>query len=273
LQSKFGVPPLGGPTLCSRPSATNCSRSKKSRRSISFTLANPEAARGDSINSDFDVRFLYVRDRDWYLSINVEAKRDVIERPITDDLDISGWDLRKALGLLRKSNPPLLEWLSSPIVYKQDDLLLDKFKALAPTCYSATACTYHYLQMARGNYREYLKRDDVPVKKYFYVLRPLLAIRWIDEFSDVVPMEFGIMVDKLVTDAALRSEIVNLIERKKQGEELKREPKIAIINEYIEREIERLNSKSIENRGEKPDIEMLNSAFREMLDIRDLRRS
>ena len=61
-------------------------------------------------DSDYDVRFLYVRDRDWYLS--VENPRDVIERPIADDLDVSGWDLRKALRLLRKSNPPLLEWLS-----------------------------------------------------------------------------------------------------------------------------------------------------------------
>lgn len=72
-----------------------------------------------SADSDYDVRFIYVRPRDWYLSIDVEEKRDVIERPINDALDISGWDLRKALKLLRKSNPPLLEWLSSPIVYKE----------------------------------------------------------------------------------------------------------------------------------------------------------
>jgi uncharacterized protein len=68
-----------------------------------------------SADSDYDVRFLYLHPVDWYLSI--EDKRDVIEVPIKNKLDITGWDLRKALQLFRKSNPPLLEWLGSPIVY------------------------------------------------------------------------------------------------------------------------------------------------------------
>lgn len=219
-----------------------------------------------SANSDYDVRFLYIRRKDWYLSIDVDVKRDVIECPITDDLDISGWDLRKALGLLRNSNPPLLEWLSSPIVYLQDDPLIEKFRNLVPVCYSPTACIYHYLHMARGNYREYLKGEEVSVKKYFYVLRPLLAIRWIEEFSDVVPMEFGIMVESLIDEPLLKSEILNLIERKRQGEELKREPRIAAISDYIESEIERLRTKTIGKRGEKPITKILNIAFREMID-------
>ena len=70
-----------------------------------------------SRDSDYDVRFVYVHPAEWYLSIDLEKKRDVIERPITDQIDLNGWDLRKALGLYRKSNPPLLEWLNSPIVY------------------------------------------------------------------------------------------------------------------------------------------------------------
>ena len=68
-----------------------------------------------SADSDYDVRFLYVHPLEWYLSVDV--KRDVIERPLQGGLDISGWDLKKALQLFRKSNPPLLEWLGSPIVY------------------------------------------------------------------------------------------------------------------------------------------------------------
>ena len=59
-----------------------------------------------STDSDYDVRFVYLHPLDWYLSI--DQKRDVIERPISDELDLSGWELRKALRLLRKSNPPLL---------------------------------------------------------------------------------------------------------------------------------------------------------------------
>ncbi|MFM9902956.1 MAG: nucleotidyltransferase domain-containing protein [Pyrinomonadaceae bacterium] len=218
-----------------------------------------------SKNSDYDVRFLYVREPEWYLSIDVEDKSDVIERPILDEYDVNGWDLRKALKLLRKSNPPLLEWLNSPTIYIEDDDISSRFKELAPLCYSATACTYHYLQMAKGNFREYLKGDTVSVKKYFYVLRPLLAIKWMEQSSDVVPMEFGVLVNDILEPGKLRTEIETLIERKKLGDELKRELRIDEISEFIESEMSRLNSKIIENRAEKPSITMLNSVFREIL--------
>lgn len=127
-----------------------------------------------SADSDFDVRFLYLHPKDWYLSIDLEQKRDVIERPISDQIDLSGWDLRKALWLFRKSNPPLLEWLGSPIVYWERYSTATQMRQLAETYYSPKACMYHYLHMARGNYREYLKGEHVWIKKYFYVLRPIL---------------------------------------------------------------------------------------------------
>ncbi|WP_201765651.1 DNA polymerase beta superfamily protein [Desulfotignum phosphitoxidans] len=66
----------------------------------------------------FDFRFICLRKKEWYLSIDLDQKPEVIELPILDELDINGWDLRKALRLFQKSNPPLLEWLSSPVVYK-----------------------------------------------------------------------------------------------------------------------------------------------------------
>eukprot|EP01031_Cornospumella_fuschlensis_P048321 gene48321-59178_t len=72
-----------------------------------------------SSDSEYDVRFVYVEQPDWYLQ--VREPRDVIERPLDDELDVSGWELRKALRLLRNSNPTLLEWLDSPLVYRQDE--------------------------------------------------------------------------------------------------------------------------------------------------------
>ncbi len=110
-----------------------------------------------SADSDYDVRFLYLHPPEWYLSIDLEKKRDVIERPINEQIDLSGWDLRKALGLLRKSNPPLLEWLGSPIIYWEKYSVAQQMRALTSTYYSPKACMYHYLHMARGNYREYLR--------------------------------------------------------------------------------------------------------------------
>ncbi|MHC4744674.1 MAG: nucleotidyltransferase domain-containing protein, partial [Planctomycetota bacterium] len=105
----------------------------------------------ESPDSDYDVRFLYVNRPEWYLSI--EEGRDVIELPINDDLDISGWDLRKTLKLFRKSNPVLLEWLVSPQVYAQSGSLRDRLLALAPDAFSRKACAYHYLNMAENNYK------------------------------------------------------------------------------------------------------------------------
>ena len=93
---------------------------------------------------------LYQRPKDWSLSIDVEDKRDLIERPISHDLDISGWDLRKALKLLRKSNPPLLEWLTSPIIYLEKSEITSRLRELVPEYYAPIACAHHYLHMAQG---------------------------------------------------------------------------------------------------------------------------
>jgi predicted nucleotidyltransferase len=113
-------------------------------------------------DSDYDVRFLYIHPSNWYLSI--DNKRDVLERKINDLIDISGWDIRKALKLLRKSNPPLLEWLNSPIVYRQRPNIVEKIRILMPEFYSPKSRLYHYLHMADGNFREYLKSEIVWVK-------------------------------------------------------------------------------------------------------------
>src|SRR5689334_4174867 len=71
-----------------------------------------------SKDSDWDVRFMYVHDYDWYLSIN--DKKDNIETILPNDIELSEWKLKKALLLFRKSNPPLLEWLRSPTIYKEE---------------------------------------------------------------------------------------------------------------------------------------------------------
>src|SRR4051812_791815 len=101
-----------------------------------------------SKDSDYDVRFIYVPNTNWYLSI--DQKRDVIEIPSRDQisipidplLDISGWELTKALKLFRNSNPPLLEWLRSSIVYYQSYSTIEKMKALDKNIFSPISCLY-----------------------------------------------------------------------------------------------------------------------------------
>jgi uncharacterized protein len=173
-----------------------------------------------SANSDFDVRFIYIRPVEWYLSI--DEKRDVIEHPVKEQLDINGWDLKKALQLLRKTNPPLLEWLGSPIIYIEKYSVAEKMRQLAKEYYSPSACLYHYLHMAQGNFREHLRGDIVWVKKYFYVLRPILAMKWIEEGLGIVPTDFKVVLEKLALPVELKVAVAKLLESKRSGNELDR---------------------------------------------------
>ncbi|MDQ6422918.1 nucleotidyltransferase domain-containing protein [Paenibacillus sp. LHD-117] len=192
-----------------------------------------------SKDSDYDVRFLYIRPREWYLSIF--DKKDVIERPISESLDISGWDLRKALKLFRKSNPPLLEWLQSPIRYSEYSSVAEQIRGMSPLAFSPKSCMHHYLNMARGNYRDYLQGDFVRLKKYFYVLRPVLACEWILRYGELPPMEFQTLVQRLVPDGSeLKHAIQELLARKMAGEELDLAPRIHVINDYLDAGIKRL---------------------------------
>ncbi|WP_066252304.1 nucleotidyltransferase domain-containing protein [Neobacillus drentensis] len=218
-----------------------------------------------SKDSDYDVRFIYVHKKDWYLSI--DQKRDVIELPINDLLDINGWELRKALKLFRKSNPPLMEWLHSGIVYYQAYSLVDKLKAIQNQVFLPQSALYHYLNMAKGNFRDYLRGDHVKIKKYFYVLRPVLACIWIERYNSVPPIEFQTLVEELLEEGQLKEEIHTLLERKISGDELDLEPKLTVINEFLEKEINRLEEYTKTLKVSKKDMTpLLDDLFREVLE-------
>ncbi len=212
-----------------------------------------------STDSDYDVRFIFLRPVDAYLS--VRKRRDVIEVAADGALDMSGWDLQKALLLLRKSNPPLLEWLGSPIIYVEHYSIAAQMRELAARYYSVTASAYHYLHMARGNYREYLKGERVWLKKYFYVLRPILAVKWIEQGKGIVAMEFDKLVDGVVTDPELKKEITNLVQAKRRGEELNYGPRIGPISDFLEQELDRFSKFSIESEKHSAPIQELDKIF------------
>ncbi len=219
----------------------------------------------ESVDSDYDVRFIYLRRPSWYLSVDLFKKCDVIELPIVDELDVTGWDLRKALWLFRKSNPPLNEWLGSPIVYRENRPTAQRLRALRDTYYSPSACAYHYLHMAKGNFREYLKGEEVWQKKYFYVLRPLLAVRWIEAEYGVVPTEFRHLVESILPSGKLRGAIDDLIARKLAGAELDLGPRIPVISDFIEKELERHEVAKFKKIPGFHSFEPLNDLFRQEL--------
>jgi predicted nucleotidyltransferase len=220
----------------------------------------------ESTDSDYDVRFIYAHDLNWYLSYDVERCRDVIEKPIDADIDIGGWDLRKTLALMAKSNPPLLEWLVSPIVYRDLFQTGERLRQLLRFCYSPKACAHHYLHMARNNFRQFFAAEEVKQKKYFYVLRPILAVEWIHQDLGPVPMEFETLVSRLVPDGRLKDEIYALLALKREGAEMGLAPRNELICDFMQSELERTSTFSEETRGEihQPRDE-LNRVFRELL--------
>ncbi len=183
-----------------------------------------------SENSDYDVRFIYLHELEWYLKIRPE--KDSIEIPIVDELDFVGWDLRKSLGLLYKSNPVLFEWLHSPIVYVDSDGFGDSFRVLGDEYFSVLAASHHYLSMAKNNYKAYLKKDKVRLKKYFYALRPILVCEWIERFGEAPPMEFKRLLG-LVEDKGLKEMVLGLLEEKRSGRELGEIEPIEDINGFV----------------------------------------
>lgn len=186
-----------------------------------------------SPDSDFDVRFIYVRPKDFYLRL--DKTRDVIEWQLDEVLDINGWDLQKALVLLHKSNPTLFEWNNSPIVYKTTP----EWKAISDIIshyFQQKSGLYHYLSTAKSNYREYLHGETVRLKKYFYVLRPLLACRWILEKQTPPPMLFTELADACL-DKTLVPAVNELLRLKMNTPELGEGKRIDIINDYLDASI------------------------------------
>ncbi len=217
-----------------------------------------------STDSDWDVRYIYIHKLDWYLKID-DAK-DSQEKILPNDLDLSGWELKKALKLFRKSNPPMIEWLRSPIVYLEQFSTAEKLREMSKTYFNPKSCMYHYLSMAQNNFREFLQKDLIRSKKYFYVLRPVLACDWIKEKNIFPPIEFQDLVDSQVKDEDVKTEITELLKRKMAGEELKEEPKIEILNEFLEEKIE-FYKDYVEQiaPNDKPQTELLDKLFKETI--------
>lgn len=205
---------------------------------ILFAVESGSRAWGfPSPDSDYDVRFVYVHPRDWYLALM--PGRDVIELPISDDLDINGWDLRKALNLLLKPNPVLLEWLSSPVRYRWSDAACDGLAALAKTIAHQAACRHHYLRLGDGQWTRHIAdRQRVNYKKYFYVLRPALALRWTRLRPEQPPMNLQEMVSGLDLASPVVAEIARLLVLKSAAKETGDGPRIAAVDDLILGELE-----------------------------------
>lgn len=217
-----------------------------------------------SADSDYDVRYIYIRRTEDYLRVN--SLRDTIEGPLDEVLDFSGWDIRKTLELLRRCNPSLMEWYHSPIVYLRTDLwqFLDE---KIPAFFHVRSNMHHYLSMVLNNWNTYLKpsMERVNVKKYLYVLRPILCCRWLERFGTVPPVLFDDLC-KAVLPEELAPAMADLLEKKKHLDEKTLIPRVPELDDFIMAEIPRLTQVKNEIPEKSlPDYEEVNQYFRQML--------
>lgn len=216
-----------------------------------------------SPDSDYDVRFLYAHPTDWYLS--VRERRDVVEMPIDDVLDISGWDIRKAFRLLTKSNGALYEWLSSPIIYRTHVSAIEPIQQIAPEIFNPEAMFYHYYAMAKRKYLEILEQDQAKLKTYLYALRPLLACRWIVDNRVAPPMEFSVLKEQYIDDKGELAELLDkLLEEKRRTIEGNKRQRVPLLDEYLAAGVKELEG-AVGSYKNDIDWQRIDEQFRETL--------
>lgn len=215
-----------------------------------------------SPDSDFDVRFIYVRNVSHYLSI--AEMPDVVGLPVNEVLDIGGWDLKKALKLFLKSNAPLYEWLQSPIIYQKDDAFPDEMRKLMPAYFSLRSGGNHYLSMATNTLRDDLQSEQVKLKRYFYALRPALACHWIVEKRTVPPMEFD-KLRVLINDKKVQKSLDELLDQKKTADEKAFIKPVSLLNEWLTDILNNCREQLPLMPSEKKDADELNEVFRKYI--------
>ncbi|MCD8041887.1 MAG: nucleotidyltransferase domain-containing protein [Tannerellaceae bacterium] len=189
----------------------------EAQHGISILFACELGSRGwgfPSPNSDYDVRFIYSQPVNRYLS--VQKRTDQFTFPITDELDINGWDISKTIQLIIRSNATPSEWLQSPVIYRDSGSCRMELWNLCKRYFCARSHTHHYLGVAK-NALETLQDENIRIKKFFYLLRSLLSAYWCVEKKEIAPMNITPLLG--VLPEALRQEVQELILLKANREE------------------------------------------------------
>lgn len=221
--------------------------------SVLFAVESGSRAWGfPSPDSDYDVRFFYVRPLSHYMGLS--TPRDVIERPIDGLWDVSGWDLRKALTLLVKGNATVAEWLCSPLIYREFGPMPFRLRDLIKRNASAGASARHYFGLTKNCYAGEISNrpteeqlagyaaqgvivkgpTEVNLKKYFYAIRGACAIAWIARYDEVPPMTLPALLSHDILPDVVRDEINVLMQRKATMGEMGFGARIGVLDTFIE---------------------------------------
>lgn len=214
-----------------------------------------------SRDSDYDVRFIYCHPVEWYFHVRPENQRSQIDF-FRGDFDFVGWDLRKALWLMTKSNPNLLEWafVTAELRYLDYMGFGAEFAKLARHYYTPMRAFWHYMGMAKRNYREFLLGDSVKLKKYLYVIRPIMCAEYIQQTGNFPPVTFDVLSRGLMNDEEER-ELDEVLALKARGLEAStRAPRMPALSAWIEKRIEMVPA---ERKKSHIGVDSANAFFRE----------
>lgn len=217
-----------------------------------------------SPDSDYDVRVIYIHPKEWYLSIDDLKK--TVELPVSGDLDISGWDIRKALRIFCKSNASIFEWLQSPIVYQSRTDFARQLRELMPQYFSPRAVMHHHLGIVYKIYGEAREEPEVKLKKYFYILRSLLSAIWVREYQTLPPMEFKSLITLLPHESDIFTKVQLLWQMKATADEKTTIPSIKSLHQFIEEELMACETSASTVAVSKNNTEKLNQLFRKILE-------
>lgn len=209
---------------------------------ILFAIESGSRAWGfPSTDSDYDVRFVYVRPKADYLS--VQEFRDVIETPTLDDpvlgvpLDLNGWDLRKALRLALTSNPVLHEWLTSPIIYGSDPAVHGAIADVARQAANRDVLSYHYDRLCRSAWNQMQSAEGATIKRYCYALRPTLMLKWLACRDDLPPMDMRQLCAGQHIDTGVLTDMAGLMHAKRSGGEKDVASGVETLNRLISQQL------------------------------------
>lgn len=214
-----------------------------------------------SPDSDYDVRMIYMHEPDWYLTLS--DKKDTLELMLDNgELDITGWDFKKCLKLLWKSNGALLERIQSPILYCNTSDITERFRYYADRCFIPVATIHHYLGMAKNSFTEIEGREEIKLKKLFYALKATLACKWILDKDSIPPIVFKTMVDELDFNQMLKQRIMELVALKSKQNESYIHPAEHELNNFVKEQLTIVDVKAPSLAGRKDKHVNLDEFFR-----------
>lgn len=235
-------------------------------KKIKILLAAESGSRAwgcPSPDSDYDVRIIYKRSKSEYL--NIDDKPDTINYFHGELLDINGWDIKKTLKLIRKSNATPFEWAQSPIKYKEIDNFSSTILNLSKEYFQPRHSVNHYKGIAKNSYLSNDLSGEIKLKKLFYVLRPLMAAKWIIKKNEIPPMDIPNLIP-IIEDKKIVSHINDLLEIKSNANEDYVHKMDNLITDFIGKEFDYVSSIQLEDNSDVPSSDQLNKKFKEIIE-------